>query len=769
MTVAGVHLFGIRHHGPGSARSVARALDALCPDAVLVELPAECEPLLGWVGSPALVPPVALLGHALPQRGTAGQRVAAAFMPLAEFSPEWQALRWASARGVPVHAIDLPLSQVLGRAAADDAGDLTGDDAGDDIADPRLRRIVDAHLDPLGALAAAAGHDDAEQWWEDVVEHRGDGPTVFDTVAAAMAEVRGRAADGSWSGDPLTLAREAHMRRALRRVRAAGAQCVAVVCGAWHVPALTEPWPTVGADTAVLRDWSAAHPVGRSGTKVGVSWVPWTHRRLAAATGYGAGVRSPGWYAHVFSHPGEDGVVRWFVDAGRLLRARGMSASPDHLIGAARAAEALAALRGRPRPGLAEVRDAAEAVMAGSGGLALVDRDLVVGDAIGTVPDDAPQVPLAADLAAQQRACRLQPTAERRELELDVRTPGGRGKSVLLHRLRAMGVGWGSLTESRASTGTFRETWDLCWEPELSVRIVELSPHGITVEAAAASILLDRAASAPSLSSLVSVLDDALLADLPDVVEPIVALVEHSAARDPAVVDLIAALGPLARALRYGDVRSTDAAALRQVVDVMVVRVIAGLVIACRSLDDTESAAMAEHLADAQAALALLDHAARRGEWPAVLAIVAERPDVHGMVQGRATRLLHDGGAWQQARVSARLSRALTAGTEPAAAAAFVEGLMAGSAALLLHDRSLLDALDAWISTMPQGAFDATVPLLRRAFGSFTAAERRQIGVLLDSGDQRRTSPFGVLDDRIDEMRAAAALVTLRRLMGVPA
>ena len=38
-----VHLLGIRHHGPGSARSVLRVLNELQPDVVLVELPADCE------------------------------------------------------------------------------------------------------------------------------------------------------------------------------------------------------------------------------------------------------------------------------------------------------------------------------------------------------------------------------------------------------------------------------------------------------------------------------------------------------------------------------------------------------------------------------------------------------------------------------------------------------------------------------------------------------------------------------------------------------
>ena len=88
-----VDLLGIRHHGPGSARSVLAALDELQPDAVLVELPADCQAALGWFGDAGLRPPVALLGWVLdePRR--------AAFLPFAEFSPEWGACRWATEDG----------------------------------------------------------------------------------------------------------------------------------------------------------------------------------------------------------------------------------------------------------------------------------------------------------------------------------------------------------------------------------------------------------------------------------------------------------------------------------------------------------------------------------------------------------------------------------------------------------------------------------------------------------------------------------------------
>lgn len=731
-----VQVMGIRHHGPGSARSVVRALERLQPTVVLVELPADCEAALAWVGHEQLQPPVALLGHVLdqPQR--------AAFLPFAVFSPEWQAFVWARAHDVPIRAIDLPLQLSL-------AG---GGDA-DATVDGELQLADHPVGDPIAALAEAAGDPDPERWWEDVIEHRGDGAPAFDAVAEAMAAVRG----GWEAGSVREARREAYMRQCLRTAIAAGHERIAVVCGAWHVPALALPLPPAAVDARTLR--------GLPKVKVGISWVPWTHRRLAFATGYGAGVRSPGWYAHVFAHPGPEGVARWFVGAARLLRAQGLPASPDHLIAGTRTATALAALRGRPRPGLAEVLDAADTVMAGSTGLALIERDLVVGDAIGEVPEGAPQVPLARDLATQQRKARLKPQADAHTLELDLRTPAGRAKSQLLHRLHALDVPWGVVQEGRGSSGTFRETWGLRWEPELTIRVIERSAHGTTVESAATNRLLERAAATTALADLIAVLDLALLADLPGVVRPIVARVEAQAAHDPDVVQVIEALGPLARALRYGDVRGTDATALRSVFDGLVVRVLAGALMACRSLDDDAAAAMVERLAGVQAALALTDHPARRGEWPALLTIITERSDVHGLVQGRAARLLHDGGAWKRAQVGNRVSRALSVGTPPPVGAAFVEGFLAGSGTVLVHDRELLEVIDAWVSALAPDAFVSTVPLLRRTFGAFEQAERRQLGLLLADQARATGSGFGA---EVDPARAALALVTVRQMLGVP-
>ena len=84
-----IRIYGIRHHGPGSARSLLRALDDFAPDAILIEGPADADAMVSHVAG--LKPPVALLAW------VTGEPSRAAFWPFATFSPEWQALDWATA------------------------------------------------------------------------------------------------------------------------------------------------------------------------------------------------------------------------------------------------------------------------------------------------------------------------------------------------------------------------------------------------------------------------------------------------------------------------------------------------------------------------------------------------------------------------------------------------------------------------------------------------------------------------------------------------
>ena len=144
----------------------------------------------------------------------------------------------------------------------------------------------------------------------------------------------------------------------------------------------------------------------------------------------------------------------------------------------------------------------------------LVTRDVVVGERLGTVPDEAPTVPLEADLRATARRLRLAMDPLDKALELDLRKPNDLARSRLLHRLRVLGIDWG--TPARTSgTGTFKEGWSLAWRPELSVDIAVASVWGTSVLDAATARVVDRATSTDSsLATVTRAMEACLLGDL---------------------------------------------------------------------------------------------------------------------------------------------------------------------------------------------------------------------------------------------------------------
>ncbi|MFC5181427.1 DUF5682 family protein [Actinomadura harenae] len=762
---ARVEVFGIRHHGPGSARAVRRALEEFKPDAVLIEGPPEADAIVDLAADPGMVPPVALLAYAPGEPPAPGDDAAswsdrrAAFWPFAEFSPEWQAVRYALDEGAAVRFCDLPAANQLIPPAQADDDDGGGDGGGDGEG---------IRLDPLGWLARAAGYEDAERWWDDVVEHRDGGPSPFPAIAEAMSELRERVAAWPSEAGPSAAGppppghlvreeqREAAMRRTLRRALRDGFERVAVVCGAWHVPAILARVPAA-RDDRTLR--------GLPRAKVSMTWVPWTHGRLAERSGYGAGVRSPGWYAHLFAAPDRP-VERWLTDAAAVLRREDLHVSSAHVIEAVRLAEALAALRGRPLAGLDEVTEATRAVLCEGADLPveLIRSRMVVGERLGSVPDDTPMVPLQRDLADRQRRLRLAPSADGRDLELDLRRDRDLDRSRLLHRLRLLEVDWGVPAESRGR-GTFRETWTLCWRPEFDVELIEASAWGTTVAGASAARAGAMAEAAESLAELTSVAERCLLAGLGTALPGVMRALADRAALDGDVAHLMDALPALVRALRYGDVRGTGTGPLRTVVDGLVVRVCVGLPPASRGLDDDAARDLLGRLDRAHSALATLDDAAHTARWHTTLASLVDRDGLHGLLEGRLTRLLLDAGILADA--PGRMARAVSAGAEPARAAAWVEGFLSEGGLVLVHDDVLLRLVDGWIAGLPAEAFTGVLPLLRRAFGEFAAAERRAIGDRvrhLSGGPSARPG-----DDPVDPVRAGPATATVLRILGTEA
>jgi hypothetical protein len=731
-------VFGVRHHGPGSARSLRAAFEAWRPEVVLVEGPPDADPVLPFVGEPDMRAPVALMIHdaAEPRR--------AAFYPFADFSPEWVALRWALENGAQASFMDLPIRHQM-------AFDVEG---WGEEAQAGLWEGESPPEDPLGLLARAAGDADGERWWSRMVEERASDVGAFEAIAEAMAALRD--ALGANGRAPRALRREAlreaFMRKTIRAAEKRAAR-VAVVAGAWHVPALIDR-PPIKQDTALLRSLPRR--------KVQATWVPWTHGRLDRESGYGAGVQAPGWYAHLFAEPHRV-AQGWLTKVARQLRADGFDVPPSSVIDGARLAEALAAIRDRPRTGLEELRDATLALFVHGRRERLeeVQAKVEVGEVLGAVPSGTPEVPLAADIRRWQKSLRLQPKPEPKELVLDLREARGREKSVLLRRLELLDIPWGRGGERAEGRGSFKERWTLQWAPELALRVVDAARWGTAVAPAAearARALLEAQASLPELSATT---ERILLADLPDLVPFAVRRLDAAAAGAADLGSVADALPALARLARYGDARGTSSAALELLLSGLVGRLAAGLPAAAAGLGPEPAEVLAGRIDRVDAALEVSSRPDWLEPWRGALRRLLETERSAPVCRGRAVRRLLDAGALTDAEARRYLERALARNTEPLPAARWLEGFLGGSALLLLHDPALLGVLDGWLESLEDAAFEDVLPALRRTFSSLEAPERRRLGARLRSG-----APDEQADD-LDPERARAGLAVAAWLLGL--
>jgi hypothetical protein len=271
--------------------------------------------------------------------------------------------------------------------------------------------------------------------------------------------------------------------------------------------------------------------------------------------------------------------------------------------------------------------------------------------------------------------------------------------------------------------------------------------------------------------------DDALLADLPDAVQAATQALQDRAALSGDVPQLLAALPALANVFRYGNVRQTDATLVAAVLDGLVLRAAIGLLLAAQALDDDAAGALRELVLAAHAALRLRDAPATlagaegtgpQAAWRLALQQLAVSTQAHPLLQGMALRLLLDDGLRERDAAAQAMSLHLSAGSDAAAAAAWLDGFLNRNATLLLHDATVWPLLDAWLAGLGEDHFIRVLPLVRRTFSAFSPGERRDLAARARQG-VRAAAPAAaaVVDWPAD--KAALPLPWLRRWLAVPA
>jgi hypothetical protein len=232
------------------------------------------------------------------------------------------------------------------------------------------------------------------------------------------------------------------------------------------------------------------------------------------------------------------------------------------------------------------------------------------------------------------------------------------------------------------------------------------------------------------------------------------------------------------------------------VVDGLVTRICIGLPGACAALNDEAATEMYDRLMSVHSAISLLQNEDHNRSWQAVLKQLAgqevaslpvmddgdwargtnpntrypspiTQSPYHGLISGRACRLLMDAGTLTPGEAARQMGLALSTASEPAQAAAWVEGFLKGSGLALLHDDELWAVMDEWVSGLRADAFTAVLPLLRRTFATFPAPERRQMGERVKHGPTHGSISRmdGAAD--FDVERAEAVLPLISKILGI--
>jgi hypothetical protein len=190
------------------------------------------------------------------------------------------------------------------------------------------------------------------------------------------------------------------------------------------------------------------------------------------------------------------------------------------------------------------------------------------------------------------------------------------------------------------------------------------------------------------------------------------------------------------------------------------------LPVATSGIDDAAAERFSTALRGHAAALALLEDGELTGDFHLVLGKMITMETIHAKLRGFAVRLLRDADHLDDTEAARHLGFALSPGMPALAAAAWLEGFLQGAGSMLVHDRSLLGLVDAWLAGLHPEAFQSTLPLLRRTFGTFAPPERARIAAGVATGNRGPAAAVAPLD--LDTTRARPAVATVAKLLRLP-
>jgi hypothetical protein len=738
-----INVFGVRHLSPAGAWHLRRYLDHIEPELVLVEGLSDATELIPQVTRKGTRPPIALLAY------TDSLPVRTLIYPLANYSPEFQAMAWGHEHDVPVEFIDLPSDVFLALQDAEEerrkkerakgpekpelAATKGGPEEGDgaNAAPPPPERPLNLYEE----CARRAGEADYETYWERHFEHNLDEDAyrlaAFE-FGSAMRELERDAP--RWRAE--NLVREAFMRRQVAAAIKSGRdpRKIVAVVGAYHAPVLT-------GEFAAMTDSELAS-LRRRASKF--TLMPYSYFKLSSQSGYGAGNHAPAYFELLWEALQRDDLselpAQYLSLVARGMRELGTHRSTAEVIEGVRLANTLSALKDGLAPTLADLRDSAVTLI-GHGELSAVKDAIArveVGTAIGQLPEGVSRTSIQADFDRELARLKLEKykSTVKQELTLDLRENRQAktvesafldlGRSSFLHRLRVLGIGFALAVRSSQQSTTWAEKWHLQWSPESEIQLVEAVLLGETVELAAAFKFKTVLDSCESIGQAADVVRDACQCGMMASMEAARRRLQELSAASSEMTAIAHAAHVLGSIVRYGDVRKFDPEPLMPLVEELFVQ--GALALHAAAACDDETAPKMLIAIDEMNQISL-EHADRIDEplWIERLRRLSDADDRNPLLSGYACAILLERGLLANDELMREVSRRLSPGVPADLGAGWFEGLSKRNRYALLARQVLWVQLADYVTALDEEHFRRSLVFLRRAFGGFSAREKRQI------------------------------------------
>lgn len=774
---AGVHLVPIRHHSPACALALSALLEEVRPATVLIEGPVEYADLLPSLQDPRTVPPVALL--------SLGERTAS-YYPLAEFSPEWVALRWAGEHGA--EAVFIDRSARL-REDDDPRSDTRGDARGGVARTLQAERYL-ARSRSLDALARRLGCRDHDEVWEHLFEDRATADIrswrdfFSDTLAwagLARLDVEREVLDTDG-----THAREAVMAAALRRHLPESSASTGADGKGFEAPAAPVAVVTGGFHTMALLDCldateHAAWLPEAQPQPGGPAWlIRYDYARLDALRGYGAGMPSPGLWQRAWrartgagplagsgtgsrrakrrtaqTAPESAAAARAFaitvvIDVATALRGLGEPLGTAQVLATVEQAMRLAALRGRAWPGRCDILDALTSCLVKdetglSGNLGAAVASVLAASDVGEVPEGIATPPLVRQVRDRLRAARfiIDDSVEHR-VSLDTsRRPRHRERRELLARLRFVGSGFahqisGADLVSGTGMGQFLEEWVYSWTPMVEAALVRTAQEAPDLDVLVRTRLAQRLTGELNAEALVALVSELAVMGFGTEAGDVCDRLENSLGRLSDLGELVEALHRLAGLIESTSrLRLNDAGArIRSILhrgDAMIARCVSDLV----GLEDQEATGAVDALISVRDLIIRsagdderADEAAQGAGFGAVLReieVLRRHRDAAASLVGCATGIAASVRVLSEEEAVHAVLTHLAVGADPARAADFIVGLVRTAPDVLLRSPDAVEAVTGALTRFDDRAFVAALPDLRRALTTLRPMETHRL------------------------------------------